>query len=265
MSNYKLFTTFGIVIELTCYQKQNIMKKTLALLFLLVASFYSNAQPPKYDDLKILYADANYEKLVKNAENYTMKDDLKKDVLPFLWLAKGLYKISLSGTDDEKFKNAYKDAIAALSKALKNDKDGTQLADHAEFVNEFQLSMVTTIENDLSAKDYNKAGGWVLKYYKITKNPVGAKFLDGASKYRKADKGGANTAWKEADGMLSKITSIDDWSEADKKMLQMGVLQTAECYLASKQREKAKTLLNKVAQWYEGDAEFKEKYDEIVN
>jgi hypothetical protein len=148
---------------------------------------------------------------------------------------------------------------------LKNDKDGTKLTDHAEFIEEFQLSMVTMIENDLTAKDYNKASGWVIKYYKITKNPVGAKFLDGASKYRKADKGGANTAWKEAETMLSKITSIEDWTEADKKMLKMGVLQTAECYIASKQREKAKNILNKVAQWYEGDEEFKAKYDEIVN
>ncbi len=241
------------------------MKKLFSLLLLIFSVSALNAQPPKYDDLKILYADANYEKLVKVADNYTLKDDLKKDVLPFLWLAKGLYKISLSGTGDEKFKNAYKDAIAALSKALKNDKDGTGLEDHMEFVNEFQMSMVTTVENDLGAKDYNKASAWVLKYYKITKNPIGAKYLDGAMKYRKADKGGANTAWKEADLMLQKITSIDDWSEADKKMLMYGALETAECYIASKQREKAKTLLNKVAQWFEGDETFKEKYDAIVN
>jgi len=203
--------------------------------------------------------------LTKVAEGYTLKEDNKKHALPFLWLAKGLYKISLSGTDDEKFKNAYKDAIAALGKAMKNDKDGSQLSDHNEFIEEFQLSMATYIENDISAKDYSKASGWILKYYKITKNPVGAKFLDGATKYRKADKGGANTLWKEADLLLGKITSIEDWTEADKKILQLGVLQTAECYLASKQKEKAKSLLNKIAQWYEDDADFKAKYDEIVN
>jgi hypothetical protein len=241
------------------------MKRAISLFFFLITCLVLNAQPPKYDDLKILYADANYEKLVKVAENYTLKDELKKDVLPFLWLAKGLYKISLSGTDDEKFKNAYKDAIAAISKAIKNDKDGSQLADHMEFVQEFQQSMVTMIENDLAAKDYNKAAGWVVKYYKVTKNPVGAKFLDGASKYRKADKGGANTAWKEAEAMLGKITSIDDWTDADKAMLKHGVIQTAECYITSKQKEKAKSILNKVAQWYEDDADFKAKYDEIVN
>jgi hypothetical protein len=241
------------------------MKKSITLFFFLITCVVLNAQPPKYDDLKILYADANYEKLIKVSENYTLKDELKKEVLPFLWLAKGLYKISLSGTDDEKFKSAYKDAIGALGKAMKNDKDGSQLSDHTEFVEEFQLSMVTLIENDLGAKDYSKASGWVIKYYKVTKNPVGAKFLDGASKYRKADKGGANTAWKEADIMLGKITSIDDWSEADKSILKHGVMQTAECYLASKQFEKAKGIMSKVAQWYEGDEEFKAKYDEIVN
>jgi len=241
------------------------MKKVLSLLLFLLGSITVNAQAPGYDDLKILYADANYEKLVKVAENYTMKDELKKDPLPFIWLAKGLYKISKSGTDDEKYKNAYKDAIAAFAKAIKNDKDGTLLEDHQEFIDEFQESLVEIINNDLEAKDYNKASGWVIKYYKITRNPIGAKYLDGASKFRKTDKGGANTLWKEADGILATITSIEDWSDADKNMLKIGVLQTAECYIAAKQKEKARTLLNKVAQWYEEDEDFKAKYDELIN
>ena len=241
------------------------MNKLFGLFFFIFSTFSVLARAPDYDYLKILYADANYEKLVKVAENYTLKEELKKDPLPFVWLAKGLYKISLSGTDDEKFKNAYKDAIAALSKAIKNDKEGTALADHQEFVDQFQMSMVELIANDVAAGDFNKASGWVIKYYKITRNPVGAKYLDGAAKYKKADKGGANTLWKEADALLAQITSIAAWSEADKMMLKMGVLQTAECMIASKQKEKAKALLNKVAQWYEEDEEFKAKYDELVN
>jgi hypothetical protein len=245
--------------------KINDMKKLIGLFILLVSSLTSNAQAPGYDDLKILFADANYEKLVKVAENYTLKEELKKDPLPFIWLAKGLYKISLSGTDDEKYKTAYKDAIGAMGKAMKNDKDGTLLSDHQEFMDEFQNSLVEMINNDLAAKDYNKASGWVIKYYKITKNPVGAKYLDGAAKYRKADKGGANTSWKEAETILGSITSIENWSEADKEMLKIGVLQTAECYIAGKQMEKAKSVLNKIAQWYEEDEEFKAKYDELIN
>ena len=141
------------------------MKSLICCFFLIVLSLQVKAQPPGYDDLKILYADGNYEKLVKVADNYSLKESLKKDPLPFIWLAKGLYKISLSGTDDEKFKNAYKDAIGAFSKAIKNDKDQTLLTDEVEFISEFQLSLAELISNDLTAKDYNKASGWVIKYY----------------------------------------------------------------------------------------------------
>lgn len=265
LPNKKKFNTFGTVIETDRKIKIKNMKKILAIFLLVFAAMTATAQAPNYDDLKILYADANYEKLIKVAENYTMKDELKKDPLPFLWLSKGLYKISLSGTDDEKYKNAYKDAIAALAKAMKNDKDGTALSDHQEFIELFQMSMVELIANDIAAGDFNKASGWVIKYYKITRNPVGAKYLDGAAKYRKADKGGANTLWKEAETMLASITSIEEWSEADKKMLKMGIIQTAECFVAAKQKDKAKAVMNKVAQWFEGDEEFKTKYDELVN
>lgn len=241
------------------------MKKIIGLFIVLLSAFVSKAQAPDFDDLKILYADANYEKLVKVAEGYTLKDDLKKDPLPFIWLGKGLYKISLSGTDDEKYKNAFKDAIAAVGKAMKNDKEHTELSEFQDFIDEFQNAVVELINNDIGAKDYSKASGWVIKYYKITNNPIGAKYLDGATKYRKADKGGANTLWKEADLLLSKTTSIENWSEADKTMLKLGIFQTAECYIASKQLEKAKSVLNKIAPWFEDDEDFKTKYDEIIN
>lgn len=231
---------------------------------LIFAGLHASAQAPEYDDLKILYADANYEKLVKVAENYSMKEDLKKDPLPSLWMAKGLYKVSLSGTDDEKFKNAYKEAITALGKAMKLDKDGTALADHQEFIEKFQASLVEMISNELAAGDFNKAAGWVLKYYKITRNAVGTKYLDGATKFAKADKGGANTIWKEADALLAKITSIEDWSEADQAVLRMGVLETASCYVKAKQKDKAKVLLAKAAQFFEGDEEFKTRSEEIL-
>ena len=250
-------------------QKTNKMKKIVSVLFLLVGSLSLHAQDPDFDDLKILYADANFEKLVKVAEGYTNKDELKKNPLPFVWLAKGLYKNSLSGTDNEKFKNAYKDAVGALGKAIKNDKDGTGLSEHEEFIEDFQMSMVEMINNDISAKDYSKASSWLMKYYKITRNPIGAKYLDGATKYRKADKSGANTLWKEADLALTKLLtdpeSVENWSEADQKLLTLGALQTAECFIAGKQVEKSNALLKKILPLFEEDEDFKTKCAELMN
>ena len=239
--------------------------KKLVLIGALLTTKLLVAQAPEYNDLRILFADGDYEKLVRAAEKYTNSDKTKSDAIPHMWMGRGLYKVSLSGTDDERYKNAYKEAIGEVGKSIKYDKDGSVQTEYAEFYDEFKNSLVETIRNEIDVKDYRKANTWIIKYYKINMKSVGAKYLDGVCKYRNSDKGGANTAWKEADNMLKTVSDINDWSKAEKDMLMMGVIQTAECYLSSKQTEKAKAVMGKVAQWYEGNEDFKAKYDEIVN
>ncbi len=238
------------------------MKYILSLLTLV---YFSSTSLAQYDDLKILFADANYEKLVKEASKYTEKDDTKKDPIPYYWLARGLYKVSLQGSDDENFKNAYKDAIGHLGKALKYDDDAMIMESFRDFVHEFQMSLVERINNDNAAGDSRKAYGWILKYKKATENNLGTSFMEGASKYSANDKAGAKTIWKTAEIELNTVTSLDGYSEADKIMLRNGIVQTAEAYIAMRQVDKAKELMGKVANWFEGDEEFQAKYDEIVN
>lgn len=107
--------------------------KKLILIIALLASKVMFAQGPEYNDLRILYADGTYEKLVKASEKYTLSEKTKKDPAPYMWMARGLYKISLSGTDDEKYKNAYKDAIGVLGKSIKYDASGEIQREYAEF------------------------------------------------------------------------------------------------------------------------------------
>jgi len=238
------------------------MKKLILLLALIVTGI-ANAQPPTYDDLRILYADGNYEKLAKVADKYCNNDKTKNDPLVHMWLGKALYKISLVGSEDENFKNAFKDAIGSVGKSIKLDKEGTCQSENEEFYNEFKNSMVEMISNEMA--NPKKASSWVLKYYKISPNSIGAKYLEGACKYLDADKGGANTAWKDADAKLAKVTDFESWPKAEKDLLKMGVIATADCYVKGRQVEKAKALLGKVAQWFENDEDFKAKYEEIVN
>ena len=240
------------------------MKKLLFLLLVLSANL-SMAQPPSYDDLLILYTDENWEKLIKEAEKYTLKEDTKMDPMAHLWLAKGLYKMSLSGSDKEEYKNAYKDAINAMGKFVKLDKSGSFRASESKFYVEFKQSLVENISNELA--NPKKAVGWVSKYYKLEPSFIGAKYLEGACKYLDADKSSANLLWKEGETALKTLTveSFDSWSDPDKQLFKMGILKTVECYQASRQIDKAKTLLGKVAQYYENDEEFKEVYDSVVN
>lgn len=239
--------------------------KKLVLIGALLTTKLLVAQAPEYNDLRILFADGDYEKLVRASEKYTMNDKTKSDALPHMWMGRGLYKVSLSGSDDEKYKNAYKEAIGEVGKSIKYDKDGSVQSEYAEFYDEFKNSIVETIRNEIDVKDYRKASTWILKYNKINMQSIGAKYLDGVCKYRNSDKGGANTAWKEADNMLKSVSDISGWDQAEKDLLMMGVIQTAECYLTARQTDKAKAIMGKVAQWYENNEDFKAKYDEIVN
>lgn len=244
------------------------MKKLFTVLAILTYSLSVSAQAPHFKDLQILYADGKYEKLAAVADKYTQSDKTKKEIPPYFWAAKALYKVSLSGTDDPKFKNAYKDAIKYLGKGIKYDKkynDSEMIAEEAEFVAKFQGSLYETIDNEMSAEGFKKAGSWAIKYVKITTNPVGSKFMLGACKFFDQDRPTAREIWKEANAMLNEIESIEDWSEADKNMLMKGVLYSAKAMIKGRQESQAKDLLGKVAQWFEGNEDWQEQYDEIVN
>ena len=244
------------------------MKNVLTLFCLLFVAQIAFSQAPKYDDLKILYADANYEKLAKVASGYTENDKTKKDVLPYIWLARGLYKVSLSGTDNEDFKNAYKDAISALGKGIKYDlkeTDGAIISEHSEFIELFQKSLFEIIDNELTSGSAQKAYGWAVRYNKITQNESGIKYVLGVCKYKAEDKTTARSLWQEADEILKTVESIQTWSEADKSMLKIGILRSAAALNESRQQDKARELLNKVAQWFENDDDWKARYDEIIN
>lgn len=244
------------------------MKNLLSLLFIVTVANLASAQPPNYDDLKVLYADANYEKLAKVAANYTESDKTKKDILPYIWLGKGLYKVSQSGTDDEKFKNAYKDAIKYLKKGIRYDlkyNEGATFEEHREFLDEFQMSLVEVIDNEISVGSFRRAYGWAIKYKSITFHEVGAIFMMGACKDRDQDKPTARTYWQEANALLAEMDGVDGWSDADKLMLKLGVLHSAAAMNDSRQNQQARDLLGKVAQWFENDEDWQTRYDEIVN
>ncbi|MBI2257623.1 MAG: hypothetical protein HYU67_01855 [Flavobacteriia bacterium] len=239
------------------------MKKILTFIFICqLGWFYS--QPPQFDDLLILFADGNYPKLIRESIKYSEKDATKGDPLVYLYLAKGYYKISFVADRDEEYKNAFKDCLGAIGKCIGKDKDGKIREEHHEFISQLKQTLLETIINDIDAKDYRKASGWANKVYKVSPNDIGAKYLEGACKYQSGDKGGANAFWKEADKLFTGIKDFSTMTPEDKELLKLGIYETAQCYMAMRQAEKAKTLVNKFSKHFEGDASFKEKFESFM-
>ena len=239
--------------------------RILSTLIFIVASFLVKAQSDKYDELVILYADEKYEKVIEQSDKLSGKEAYKKDAEPYFWMSKAFYKISLSGTMDPAYKNAYKSAVKSLAKGMKKDKDSSVTKHNIEFVEELQQSLKELVVNDLLVGDFRKAGGWAQQYLKISYNAVGAEYLVASTKYRAGDKTGAKTIFSKCDKILKSTNSIENWSEPDRVLLKAGVLQSAECFLESKQLDKAMELLNSVKPWFMEDEDFNEKYKEFTN
>ncbi len=242
----------------------------MKLLFLTIITLFSiqaSAQTETYEDLKVLYAEGKFEKLIDKAEKYTMKEKTKKDPNAYIWLTKGFYKLHLSGETNSYYPNPYKEALGSMIKAVKYDTDSINSAqeEHFEFVNEFTMATVDLITTDALANDFKKAAGWNTKYQSIAKDKAGAIYMTAVCKYKAGDKGGAGASWKEADLILTKIESINSWRDADKKLLRIAVMCTADCLISGRQTEKAKELMNRFAPWFDAEADFKAKYDEIIN
>ncbi len=238
--------------------------RILFLVAILCATQLVKAQRPEYNDLRILFADGNYEKLVKNAQAYTEKESSKNDALPYFWWGKGMFAISQTNTKNEVFKNAYKEAISYYGNCIKRDVSGEIQREYVTDFEAFKMSLVDTISKSIIAANYKVASQWVTKYYKLNPKSIGAKYLEGVCKYRSADKAGAEICWKDADKNLAALQDFYTLGHAEVELLKSGIIQTVDCFVADKQLERAKTLLKKVKPWFEDENDFMAKYKQLV-
>ncbi len=235
---------------------------TLSAIFAMNLSFGQN-----YDELRILFVDENYEKLLKVAEQYTMRDNTKNDAEPYLWLARGLFAMSKNEdyTNQDKFKKAFNDCLTWMGKYYKKDKTLSLYNDHREFFVEVKTTLFEMIETDILSGNYAKALGNVSKIVKTSPGNFAQDFLAGACNFNKGDKTTARDNWKKADALLKDATDelIEGWERPDKLLLALGMVETAKCYVKSKKPDLAKDLMKKGLAWFDDVEFFMDYYNEL--
>lgn len=240
------------------------MKNLFSIIAILLISFGTFAQTKAYDDLLIMKADGNWEKLIKKAEQYTLSAKTKKDTDPYYYMAYGLYKISFESDRGDAYKNAYKDAFNSIGKMLRFDKDGSVAAEYEEFIDELKLSLLEIIQNEIDNEEYRRAFGWVMRMYKFGRDYVPAYYLEAPLRQRNDDASTARTKWQEGEKHLAN-QDINTWTPADKKFMILGLYQSAKALKENRQADKAKEVMNIGAPYFEGEDRWDEYYDEIVN
>lgn len=253
----------------------------VAALFMATTLYSQNS----FEDLLILKADRNWDKLIKKSEKYTNSNKTRKDPEPYYYLAYGLYKMSFKADRDDKYKNAYKSSFTAVSKMLRYDESKNVQEKHAEFISELKLSLLEIIQNELGNEDYRRGFGWAMRFYKFGRDYIPAYFLDGALRYRKGDKSTARTKWDVGRALLKKDDEdvrnsvakgirrrmddekrdINSWSKADKEVFMVALYQSAAVLKENLQEDVAKDIMNIGAPYFEENELWNDYYDEIVN
>ena len=246
------------------------MKKTLSLLVALFCiSSIVNAQPPKFEDLILLYADGKYDKCIAKAEKYTNSDKHGKKPIPYLYMSKSFFAISQESEKwvkkNEAFKKAFKEALSYAAKFRKKDKEGAynNEEDVKDYMSELKAAITENTENFMEESNYKKAVSELKKASTFSPDDAGVWLLKGVCNYYMKAKSPAKMDFEEANKILETLT-FSELYDSEKAMLKLGLMEYARLFKA-KSPDKASAMLDKGYKWFEEDKDYKALYDEIVN
>lgn len=236
------------------------------VLALLAFAGTGRAQDKKpYDDLLVKYVDEKYEECLAKAEHYTMKDDTKRDALPYLYMSMCLYEMSKIPKYQamEEYKKADRDALKWAEKYRKKDKDKEFFNNYEDYWSELNTMAQGSglNEYDAGAKGMSKARRYfdsMTGYY--PENP-GAWLMLGLTNY------GTNMA-KEGDAAIAQYKTaleaaggIDRLPEDQKKLMKAGLIRYAEYLDGKGDKSGAKAAMETGKEAFMDDAEFKAAYE----
>ncbi len=224
-----------------------------------------SAQTDKdYDDLRSLYIDEKYDKLISKSERYVGKSDTKKDPAPYLYLAKAFFEISRSEemhdewTPEKAFANALKWAV----KYRKKDPEGVLFRENDIFFEELKKTALGDAAGQMSDRKYSRAKRFYDAVTKFDPENVGAYYLLGLSQVEMRSVTEANMTFKQADDLLRE-TDVAALNPLDKKTLRDGGIAYAEYLIADGRRGDAAEIMDLLAPALAGDSEFDMLYRKV--
>lgn len=230
-----------------------------------------------FDDLKSLYVDGKYDKLVDKAEKYTTKEKTMNEPLPYLYMAKGLFKISQDERfkNQEMYKNAEMDALNKYTQYKKKDK-GNIYKDIAEpFMAEVKTQIYEEAQNFYTAKNYKKSIAIIKKIVKIEPENAGCIMLQGLCEYGVKNKSEGKKLIETSVKQIKNIKSINDYTKEDRKMLEYSLIEYTNFLLEAKDFTAAKAAITLGYQYFnckdvpKGEdcehQDYEDLYNKVVN
>ncbi len=233
-------------------------KRISILIALICMSLLCNAQKDElFEDLRNLYMDEKYEKLITKGEKYLANDDTRKDPTPYLYLSKAYYEISLQEeyAKDYPPEKAFTSSLKWASKYRKKDPDGTLFRENELFFDELKKAAMGEAAGLMSDQKYSRAKRYYDAICKFDPEDIGARFMLGYCLHQMKAAMEASIALKEA-GRLMHTVNMEGLSSGDKKILREGVVRYSDYLLEAGMRDSARVTLQLAEAVLAGDSEY---------
>lgn len=235
--------------------KRNTMK---FLTFLLLAVLYSSpsllAQEKEYEDLWVLYIDEDYEKLISKALKVTENDKTKKEPMPYLFVSMGNFEISKKEDMAEDYPKAFRDALKFAAKWRKKDKQSQFVYDNKDYISELREGCMEVAEGYLEDGAYSKSKRYYKYMTQFDPDCPGSWLMYAYSLKKLNDVLGTEEAFGEFE---AKLGDIDRLSSEQQRLLKYGLITYAEEMYQEGKRSDAKAMLERGAEFYAEDNEYK--------
>lgn len=254
--------TFGIVIASCSTKSGNMIQKVLLLALTLSYGIVSNAQKHVYEDLLVLYVDEKYDKCLMKAENYTMKDDTRKDPLPYLYMSMSLFEMSKLEKFEEDYPKAFRDALKYAEKFRKKDKNVEFFFNYEDYWAELNEACAEQAENFMDEEKWSKAKryyDYMVSYH--PENP-GAWLLYTLAQTRYNQVREAELSMAEFEKVMG-ATELEGLAPDQKKLLKSALIRYAEYQESMGAKSTALEFMDKGKDLYRDDKEFMAYYNAL--
>lgn len=236
----------------------------LFILFAKTTAAQDEAQSNTYEDLRNLYMDQKYEKLIAKAERYVSNDKTRKDAEPYLYLSKAYFEISQNEEFNEKFPpdKAFRDALKWASKYRRKDKEGQIYDDNDFYFNELKKSAIEEAGGLMSDEKYSRAKRYYDGITDFDPNDAGAWLMLGYCQIKMRAAQEAKMAYTEAGKVMQNLGEAR-LNSTEKNLLREGVINYADVLINDGMRDSARTTLDLAKPVLDGDTEFDMYYKKV--
>lgn len=238
----------------------SIFKIVLAASLICVA-IVSKSQD-QFEDLRILYMDEKYEKLISKSTNYVENDKTRKSPEPYLYMSKAYFEISQREQYNEDYppEKAFRNAMKWAAKYRRKDKEGILYYDNDMYFQELKKSAINEAAGLMSDEKYSRAKRYYDGICDFDPEDAGAWLMLGYCQLKIRNVTEAKMNYKQA-GVVLNTRDMTTLNSTERKLLLNGVVTYSEYLTTEGMRDSARTTLELAHPALEGDSEFLMHYN----